>query len=98
MELAAAGHDKRRQDWSECQLALALADTGVQTRATSHLERARTLAGRRTDATLQQRLAYTEAALATSRGDTPSAQAALQRMLALARASGSLRQQAVAFQ
>ena len=96
VELATAGRDKRRQAWSECQLALALSDTGDPAQAATHLERARTLAGRRADATLQQRLAYTEAALAWSRGDGPQAQAALQRMLALARNSGSLRQQAVA--
>ena len=64
MALAAAGLDKRRQAWSESQLALALADTGDQAGAASHLAHARTLVGRRADTTLQLRLAYTEAALA----------------------------------
>ena len=96
MALAAAGRDKRRQAWSESQLALALADTGDQTGAASHLAHARTLAGRRADTTLQLHLAYTDAALAWSRSDAPHAHAALQHMLALARASGSPRQQAVA--
>ena len=96
LALAAAGRDQRRQAWSESQLALALADTRDQVRAVNHLERARTLAGRRADTTLLQRLAYTEAALAGARGDAPRARAALQRMGVLARASGSARQQAIA--
>ncbi len=94
LALAAAGRDPRRQAWSESQLALA--DTRDQVPAANHLERARALAGRRADATLLQRLAYTEAALAGARGDAPRARAALQRMGVLARASGSARQQAIA--
>ena len=96
LALAAAGRDRRRQAWSESQLALAQADTRDQVRAANHLERARALAGRRADTTLLQRLAYTEAALAGARGDAPRARAALQRMGMLAHASGSTRQQAIA--
>ena len=96
LALAAAGRDRRRQAWSESQLALAQADTRDQVRAANHLERARALAGRRADTTLLQRLAYTEAALAGARGDAPRARAALQRMGMLAHASGSARQQAIA--
>lgn len=96
LELALAGRDRRRQAWSQSQLALASADLGEAARAAAQLDRARLLAGRNADLTLQQRLAVTEAALAWARGDRAQTRQALQRQWTLARRGSSPRQQAAA--
>jgi diguanylate cyclase (GGDEF)-like protein len=96
LELAVAGRDRRRQAWSQSELALAASDLGDDALATTHLDRAWLLAGHGADLTLQQRLAVTEAVLASARGDTAQAQRAIQRQWALARRGHSPRQQAAA--
>jgi diguanylate cyclase (GGDEF)-like protein len=96
LELALTGRDRRRQAWSESQLALAAADLDDSARAAAHQVRAELLAGRDADLTLQQRLAITEAALAWARGNPAQALQALRRQWELANRGQSPRQRALA--